>query len=90
MIFFAGSFPCLLYKIIPAALAGISRVGNVDDLVSGELLLFSWGIAQRFYTSDPCLPGRHQAFPHMATENLKSSDGIKDVKTFCYSQSCVG
>lgn len=37
------------------------------------------------------IPGRQlpQAFLHMATENLKSSDVIKDVKT-CYSQTCAG
>lgn len=56
-----------------------------------------WCTAQPFCISDPCLPGRqssrarlHQAFLHMATENLKSSDGIKDVKAFCYCQSYVG
>lgn len=38
--FFAGSFPHLLYKIIPVALAEIFRVGNMDGLVSG--CLESW------------------------------------------------
>lgn len=102
---FADSFPHVLYKIIPTALAGMLRVLSIDDLVAGSpeswcssACACVWHIAQSFCTLDPHLTGRqnsmaslHQAVLHMATENLKSSDALvkEDVKSFCYSKSCV-
>lgn len=73
---------------------------NVDDLVAGclEGCCSSagecvWCMAQPLCILDPWKAEQHdqlpQAFLHMATENLKSSDVIKDVKT-CYSQTCAG
>lgn len=87
---FAGSFSHVLYTIIPTAPAGIFRVLSIGDLVAeppeswcSSACACVWHIAQSFCTLDPYLTGRqnnpanlHQAFLHVGTENLKSSDAL--------------
>lgn len=66
---------------------GVWRAGAPQLVnVSGAWLSLSASRIPGRQSSTARLP---QGFLHMATENLKSSDGIKDVKTY-YSQTCVG